>query len=160
MTAAIPATIAIEGLTKVYQMGDIEVRALAGVTFRIERGEFVAIMGPSGSGKSTLMNLIGCLDSPTSGSYQLDGIEVAELRPDELSQVRARKLGFVFQQYMLLPRQTALRNVEMPLVYRGVPSGERRRRAEAALTVVGMGARMPHDALTHERRDQPVPGTP
>jgi len=104
----------------------------------------VAIMGPSGSGKSTLMNMIGCLDTPTSGRYQLDGVEVAALSGNQLSDVRARKLGFVFQQYMLLPRQNALRQVEMPLIYRGVSASERRRRAEVALKIVGMAQRMHH----------------
>lgn len=136
--------IAVRDLRKVYQMGDIEVQALAGVSFEIQRGEFVAIMGPSGSGKSTLMNLIGCLDTPSSGEYQLDGLEVAHLSGDDLSLVRARKLGFVFQQYNLLPRQSALRNVEMPMLYRGLNGKERRRRAEIALKMVGMGERMDH----------------
>jgi putative ABC transport system ATP-binding protein len=136
--------IGIHDLRKTYQMGDIEVNALAGVDIRIERGEFVAIMGPSGSGKSTLMNLIGCLDRPTSGSYDLDGVAVAELAGDDLALVRAQKLGFVFQQYNLLARQTALRNVELPLIYRGVPAMERRQRAGTALRIVGMGQRMDH----------------
>lgn len=136
--------ITIEQMTKTYRMGSIEVHALRGVNVSIETGEFVAIMGPSGSGKSTLMNMIGCLDTPTTGRYALDGIEVASLNDNELSAVRARKLGFVFQQYMLLPRQTALANVEMPLVYRGIASAERRRRAEVALEIVGMGNRMDH----------------
>jgi putative ABC transport system ATP-binding protein len=127
-------TIQITDITKIYRMGDVEVQALRGVSFTIERGEFVAIMGPSGSGKSTLMNLI----------YELDGAKVSELTGDNLAQVRARKLGFVFQQYMLLPRQSALRNVEMPLIYRGVPAAERHRRASAALRIVGMGERTHH----------------
>jgi putative ABC transport system ATP-binding protein len=131
-------------LTKTYRMGDVEVHALQGVSFQIERGEFVAIMGPSGSGKSTLMNLIGCLDTPSGGSYALDGLAVGQLSNDQLAWVRARKLGFVFQQYMLLPRQSALRNVEMPLIYRGVAQTLRRQRAEAALGIVGMGDRMHH----------------
>jgi len=136
--------ITIADMHKTYVMGDVTVNALQGVSFTIQRGEFVAIMGPSGSGKSTLMNMIGCLDTPTSGSYQLDGEEVATLTGDDLSAVRARKLGFVFQQYMLLPRQTALRQVEMPLIYRGVGAGERHHRAEVALRIVGMGQRMNH----------------
>ena len=136
--------ITIEEMHKVYQMGDVTVNALQGVSFTIERGEFVAIMGPSGSGKSTLMNMIGCLDTPTSGRYQLNGVEVAELAGNALSDVRARKLGFVFQQYMLLPRQNAVRQVEMPLIYRGVGARERRRRAEVALHIVGMAQRMHH----------------
>ena len=136
--------IALSDVRKRYQMGDVTVHALQGVSCTITRGEFVAIMGPSGSGKSTLMNMIGCLDTPTEGSYQLDGIEVARLADNDLAHVRARKLGFVFQQYMLLPRQSALRQVEMPLIYRGVSAGERRRRAEVALHIVGMGERMHH----------------
>ncbi|MBK9709859.1 MAG: ABC transporter ATP-binding protein [Kouleothrix sp.] len=136
--------IAVADLRKTYQMGDVEVHALQGVSFDIQRGEFVAIMGPSGSGKSTLMNLIGCLDTPTSGSYVLDGAQVADLSGNDLSAVRAAKLGFVFQQYMLLPRQSALRNVEMPMIYRGLSGAERRRRAETALRIVGMGPRMGH----------------
>jgi putative ABC transport system ATP-binding protein len=137
-------TIAISDMHKVYTMGDVEVAALQGVNLSITRGEFVAIMGPSGSGKSTLMNMIGLLDTPTRGSYRLDGIEVAQLPQDDLALVRAQKLGFVFQQYMLMPRLTAERNVEMPLVYRGIPAAERRRRAQAALRLVGMGERMEH----------------
>ncbi|MFN7472187.1 MAG: ABC transporter ATP-binding protein [Roseiflexaceae bacterium] len=138
------AMITIEGMTKVYTMGEFEVHALRGVNVTINSGEFVAIMGPSGSGKSTLMNMIGCLDTPTAGRYQLDGIEVASLDDNDLSAVRARKLGFVFQQYMLLPRQTALANVEMPMVYRGIPASERKRRATVALELVGMGNRLDH----------------
>ena len=139
-----PPMITVGDLRKTDQMGDVEVHALQGVSFDIRRGEFVAIMGPSGSGKSTLMNLIGCLDTPTSGSYVLDGAEVADLSGNDLSAVRAAKLGFVFQQYMLLPRQSALRNVEMPMIYRGLSGAERRRRAESALRIVGMGPRMGH----------------
>ena len=136
--------ITVTDLRKTYQMGDVAVHALQGVSFTINRGEFVAIVGPSGSGKSTLMNMIGCLDTPSSGSYQLDGEEVAALTGNDLSAVRARKLGFVFQQYMLLPRQDALRQVEMPLIYRGVGARRRRRRAETALRIVGMSQRMHH----------------
>jgi putative ABC transport system ATP-binding protein len=139
-----PTMISVTDLHKVYHMGTVEVPALQGVSFTIRRGEFVAIMGPSGSGKSTLMNLIGCLDTPTEGSYQLDGVEVAQLTGNDLSLVRAQKLGFVFQQYNLLPRQSALRNVEMPLVYRGIRAGQRHQRAEIALRMVGMGERMDH----------------
>ncbi len=136
--------ISITDLHKTYQMGDVTVHALQGVSFSIQCGEFVAIMGPSGSGKSTLMNMIGCLDTPSSGSYQLDGEAVGALTGNDLSAVRARKLGFVFQQYMLLPRQNAVRQVEMPLIYRGVSASERRRRAEVALKIVGMAQRMQH----------------
>jgi putative ABC transport system ATP-binding protein len=139
-----PEMITLRDLHKTYRMGDVEVHALGGVSFSIRRGEFVAIMGPSGSGKSTLMNVIGCLDTPSSGSYALDGLEVAQLGDADLALVRAQKLGFVFQQYMLLARQSALRNVEMPLIYRGVSAAERRRRAEIALRIVGMGERMDH----------------
>ena len=138
------AIIAVNELSKTYQMGAVQVNALRQVSFTIPRGEFVAIMGPSGSGKSTLMNLLGCLDTPTSGAYQLDGVETARLTDDELAHVRARKLGFIFQQYNLLPRQSALRNVEMPLIYRGVNARARRQRAELALQIVGMGDRMHH----------------
>jgi putative ABC transport system ATP-binding protein len=133
-----------EGLTKTYQMGDVEVQALNGVSFEVKQGEFVAIMGPSGSGKSTLMNLIGCLDTPTDGTYLLDAVNVSELDDVSLAAVRAQKLGFVFQQYNLLPRQTALHQVELPLMYRGVPADERHARAAAALEIVGMGQRMEH----------------
>jgi putative ABC transport system ATP-binding protein len=136
--------VAVENLTKTYQMGAVEVPALRGVSFEIQRGEFVAIMGPSGSGKSTLMNLLGCLDSPTSGRYQLDGVAVDQLSENELARVRAAKLGFVFQQYNLLPRQSALRNVEMPLIYRGIGGAERRERAALALELVGMAERISH----------------
>lgn len=136
--------IKVKELQKVYQMGEIEVRALDGVSFEIEQGEFVAIMGTSGSGKSTLMNLLGCLDTPTAGSYQLDGVEIGDLSEDDLSWLRARKLGFVFQQYMLLSRQSALSNVEMPLIYRGISRRERQRRATIALQIVGMGDRIDH----------------
>jgi putative ABC transport system ATP-binding protein len=136
--------ISVTDLRKTYVMGDVEVHALQGVSFTINQGEFVAIMGPSGSGKSTLMNMIGCLDTPSSGSYVLDGVEVATLSGNDLSAVRARKLGFVFQQYMLLPRQDALRQVTMPLIYRGVGGAERKRRAEIALKIVGMAQRQHH----------------
>ncbi len=136
--------IVIEDLHKTYHIGEIEVPALQGVSFKIHKGEFVAIMGPSGSGKSTLMNLLGCLDTPNSGTYCLDGVAVEQLSGDDLARVRARKLGFVFQQYNLLPRQTALHNVEMPLIYRGVPAGPRHQRAKLALGIVGMTDRMNH----------------
>ena len=136
--------IVVEELVKTYRTGDVAVHALAGVSFRIARGEFVAIMGPSGSGKSTLMNVLGCLDSPTSGRYALDGVDVAGLSERALAGVRGAKLGFVFQQYNLLPRQSALRNVALPLIYRGVGGAERRRRAEIALDMVGMSDRLHH----------------
>ncbi len=138
------SVISVTDLCKVYRMGEVEVPALCGVSFAIEPGEFVAIIGHSGSGKSTLMNMLGCLDTPTSGKYRLDGVETQDLGDNDLARVRSIKLGFVFQQYNLLPRQTALRNVEMPMIYRGVPTGVRKARATTALKMVGMGDRMEH----------------
>ncbi len=134
--------IRLRGVTKVYQMGDIEVQALAGVDLDIEDGEFVAIMGPSGSGKSTLMNIIGCLDVPTDGSYLLDEIEVSRLSDDELTLIRNRKLGFVFQSFNLLPRLAAVEQVEVPLTYARAPN--RRALAIEALERVGLGDRLDH----------------
>ncbi|MCL5107411.1 MAG: ABC transporter ATP-binding protein [Chloroflexi bacterium] len=136
--------ISVVDLCKIYHMGDVEVPAVCGLSFEVARGEFVAIIGHSGSGKSTLMNMLGCLDTPTEGTYSLDGVPTQNLSDDDLALIRSTKIGFVFQQYNLLPRQTALRNVEMPLVYRGVPRGERRQRAETALRLVGMGNRFNH----------------
>jgi putative ABC transport system ATP-binding protein len=138
------SVISVTDLCKVYRMGEVEVPALCGVSFEIEPGEFVAIIGHSGSGKSTLMNMLGCLDTPTSGAYRLDGVETQNLDDNDLARVRSIKLGFVFQPYNLLPRQTALRNVEMPMIYRGVPAGVRKARAATALRMVGMTERMEH----------------
>lgn len=137
--------IRIRNLCKTYQMGDVEVLALRGVSFDIAQGEFVAIMGPSGSGKSTLMNLLGCLDRPTEGHYILDGVPVEQLDQNQLAAVRNRKIGFVFQQFNLLARSTALENVELPLLYQGIENRqEREDRAAVALEDVGLGERMYH----------------
>jgi len=137
-------SIVIKDIVKTYQMGDTMVRALAGVSLTIEAGEFTAVMGPSGSGKSTLMNILGCLDRPTSGSYRLDGAEVATLNDDELALTRNRKIGFVFQNFNLLARMPALQNVALPMVYAGVAKQDRLERAGQALTMVGLGDRMHH----------------
>jgi putative ABC transport system ATP-binding protein len=131
-------------LTKVYQMGDVEVRALRGTSLQVRRGELVAIMGPSGSGKSTLMNILGCLDQPTSGEYFLEGVEIDQLDDNQLAEIRSRRIGFVFQTFNLLPRTTALSNVELPLVYSGAGGRRRRERAIAALEAVGLGDRLHH----------------
>ncbi len=137
--------LVIDSLTRHYGMGDTEVRALDGVTFTVERGEYVAIMGASGSGKSTLMNIIGCLDSPTSGRYLLDGVDVSRLNDRQLALVRNRRIGFVFQAFNLIPRTSAQANVELPLAYAGVPAAARRRRAAAALALVGLADRAGHE---------------
>jgi putative ABC transport system ATP-binding protein len=134
--------IEIRDISKIYRLGDVEVRALDGVSLTVDEGEWVAIMGPSGSGKSTLMNVIGCLDQPTSGSYQLDGLEVATMKDQQLAAVRNRKIGFVFQGFNLLARTPAIANVELPLVYAG--GADRRARAQRALERVGLGDRLNH----------------
>jgi putative ABC transport system ATP-binding protein len=136
--------IRTENLTKVYQMGETEVRALNGASFTIEKGEMVAIMGPSGSGKSTLMSIIGCLDVPTSGSYMLDGISVENMEETKLAEIRGKKIGFVFQQFNLLARTSALENVMLPLTYAGVSGRERQDRALKALDRVGLSERTHH----------------
>jgi len=137
------AVILAEGLTKVYKMGDVEVQALRGLSLQINKGEMVAIMGPSGSGKSTLMNILGCLDRPTAGTYLLDGEHVAELSDDQLANVRNRKVGFIFQSFNLLSRVSALSNVELPLRYSGITEG-RRERARESLIAVSLQDRMNH----------------
>ncbi|HEU4951652.1 MAG TPA: ABC transporter ATP-binding protein [Holophagaceae bacterium] len=136
--------IQLTDITKVYQMGDMEVRALDGVSLTIGRGEYVAIMGPSGSGKSTMMNVIGCLDTPSSGSYVLNGKQVEAMSDDELAQIRNEEIGFVFQTFNLLARTTALQNVELPLIYAGVKPEDRHARAQKALENVGLGTRSDH----------------
>ena len=139
-----PPVLMLDSVTKVYGEGEAVVRALNGVSLVVEAGEYLAIMGPSGSGKSTLMNIIGALDTATTGSFSLDGIDVRGLDDDQLSIIRNRKIGFVFQSFNLIPRTTARANVELPLTYRGVNRRERRRRAEGALRAVGLGERLDH----------------
>src|SRR3982750_4515292 len=136
--------IDIENITKDYLMGEETVRALRGVSLEIRRNEYLAVMGPSGSGKSTLMNMLGCLDTPTSGRYEFNGRNVAEMDDDELAAIRNREIGFVFQTFNLLPRATSLRNVELPLIYAGMDSESREERATQALTDVGLGDRIQH----------------
>jgi len=138
------ALIETVDLWKTYVMGTEEIHALRGVSIQIERGEYVAIMGPSGSGKSTLMNLIGCLDTPSKGSYLLNGKQVSQMNDNELARIRNEEIGFVFQTFNLLPRATALHNVELPLVYAGVPNKDRQERAKGALQKVELGERMSH----------------
>ena len=136
--------IKVEGVKKVYEVGVAQVEAVAGIDLAVAENEYVAIMGPSGSGKSTLMNIIGCLDTPTEGAYFLNGNLVSNLDDDELARIRNREIGFVFQTFNLLPRATALQNVELPLIYAGVSAAERRERATAALTAVGLIERAAH----------------
>jgi putative ABC transport system ATP-binding protein len=136
--------IELDEITKEYHMGTQTVHALRGVSLTVENGEFIAIMGPSGSGKSTLMNMIGCLDQPTSGTYRLDGIDVSQMSDDQLARVRNKRIGFVFQNYNLLPRTPAIKQVELPLMYAGYGRRERRQRAEEALRAVGLGDRLDH----------------
>ncbi|MBI5035129.1 MAG: ABC transporter ATP-binding protein [Chloroflexi bacterium] len=136
------AVIEIRDVKKIYRMGDVEVPALDGVSLDIHQGEMVSIIGPSGSGKSTLMNIIGCLDTPTSGSYTLDGVDVSKMSDDEQAMIRNKKIGFVFQQFNLLPRTPAVDQVELPMVYAGTP--DRKKRATAALESVGLGERIHH----------------
>jgi putative ABC transport system ATP-binding protein len=137
--------IEVQDVERVYRLGeDVEVRALAGVSLRIARGEFVAIMGSSGSGKSTLMHILGCLDAPTAGRYLLDGVDVRDIPEDDLADLRNRKIGFVFQSFNLVARTTALANVELPLAYAGLGRRERRARATAALAAVGLEDRLHH----------------
>ena len=136
--------IDVRNLTKVYQMGDVKVNALRGVTFTAESGEFIAIMGPSGSGKSTMMDILGCLAQPTEGEYYLEGEEVGQLSDNRLAEIRNRKIGFVFQTFNLLPRTSAQHNVELPLIYAGIGRKERKRRAFESLESVGLGDRVRH----------------
>ncbi len=136
--------IDLKNISKIYQMGETEVHALRNIDLDIHQGEYVALMGPSGSGKSTLMNIIGALDTPTSGTYYLKGSNVSEMEDDELAEIRNKEIGFVFQTFNLLPKLTALENVALPLVYAGIPKKERMQRAEEALKSVGLGDRLDH----------------
>ncbi|MFA7418590.1 MAG: ABC transporter ATP-binding protein [Melioribacteraceae bacterium] len=136
--------ITIEHIAKIYQVGTEEVHALADVSLKIDKGEYVAIMGPSGSGKSTLMNILGCLDTPTKGIYNFNDVNVSQMNDNELAKVRNKEIGFVFQTFNLLPRSDALHNVELPLIYAGIPSAERKERAKESLAHVGLADRMHH----------------
>jgi putative ABC transport system ATP-binding protein len=140
----VAAIIEIKDLVKDFQLGEVALHVLKGISFEVQRGDFISIMGPSGSGKSTLMNILGCLDIPTSGSYKLDGISVGELGSDELAEIRNKKIGFVFQQFNLLARTSATENVELPLLYTDMPMSERRERAAKALVAVGLAGREDH----------------
>lgn len=144
MTNGMSSLIELRNIERVYQMGSQEVRALSGVSLTVGRNEYVAIMGPSGSGKSTMMNIIGCLDTPTSGDYILNGHHVSEMSDDQLARVRNKEIGFVFQTFNLLPRVNCLQNVELPLVYAGIRKSKRRQMAQEALEKVGLGDRMDH----------------
>ncbi len=137
-------TVQVNQLEKIYRMGSVEVPALKGVTFDVAKNEYVAIMGPSGSGKSTMMNLLGCLDTPTSGSYILDGEDVSTLKEDQLAEIRNRMIGFVFQTFNLIPRTDVFYNVELPLIYGGLARGKRKKQVEEAIEAVGLTARMHH----------------
>jgi putative ABC transport system ATP-binding protein len=139
-----PLVIEIEGVTKLYKMGEETVHALLGVSIKVHRNEYLAIMGPSGSGKSTLMNMLGCLDTPTKGKYHFTGKDVSDMSDDELADIRNREIGFVFQTFNLLPRSSSLANVELPLIYAGLSHQDRRAKAIAALESVGLGDRMGH----------------
>lgn len=136
--------IELNDLVKIYEVGAVAVQALKGINLKVERNEYIAVMGPSGSGKSTLMNILGCLDTPTSGTYRLNGINVSEMSDDELAEIRNKEIGFVFQTFNLLPRADALHNVELPLIYNGTPAAKRRKLAEEALARVGLADRMHH----------------
>jgi putative ABC transport system ATP-binding protein len=140
----VDAVIRVEQLTKVYDLGEVRVEALRGVDVRVERGEFVAIMGASGSGKSTFLNIVGCLDRPSTGRYQLDGVDASQMSSDQLAEVRNKKIGFVFQSFNLLARTSAVENVELPLLYSGTDSRDRRARALAALKATGLEGRAEH----------------
>jgi putative ABC transport system ATP-binding protein len=139
------ALIEVSEITKVYSLGDVKVNALSGITLKVEKGEFISVMGPSGSGKSTFMNILGCLDKPTEGGYTLDGIDIKGLRRDELAEIRNKKIGFVFQGFNLIARTTALENVELPMLYNGLSPGQRRQKAMDALRAVGLEGREGHN---------------